>query len=327
MKRQVITLLLAIMALAATQAQQISVVTSGGATSLYTNLKDAIDGAASGSVIYLPGGGFPVGDTVKITRKVTIIGIGHKTRNENVDGNTIIGGNLWFNTGSDGSAVMGCYISGNVNIGEDGKVDNVLVKMCNINSIQVKNEESKGVVVNQNYIRGDSNYGNATDVTISNNITWRIWNIGSGTIKNNTICCDNSSYYSSSPRSLDNVNRAIINNNLFRNGSGIHRGSDCQASNNYVTNNGSWGDDPVTIEGATEANLFQNLNGWAVNPISNFHFTQDYESYETKVGVYSGTSFSDDQLPPTPYIVAKVIPEKTDAEGKLNIKVRVKAGD
>lgn len=326
MKRQVITLMLAIMTLAATQAQQISVVTSGGSTSLYTSLKDAIDGAAQGSVIYLPGGGFPVGDTVKITKKVTIIGIGHKTRNENVDGNTIIGGNLWFNSGSDGSAVMGCYISGNVNIGEDGKVDNVLVKMCNLNSIQVKNGNSKGVVVNQNYIRNSSNYGQATDVTISNNITSQITQIGSGTIKNNTICWGNS--YSVYSRSLYAVNRSIINNNLFPGGDyWPHDGADCQAINNCLVSGATWGDDPVTIEGATAETLFVNLNGWAVNPISNFHFTQDYESYETKVGVYSGTGFSDDQLPPTPYIVAKVIPEKTDAEGKLNIKVRVKAGD
>ncbi len=327
MKRQVITLLLAILALTATQAQQISVVTSSGATNLYSTLQEAIEGAAAGSVIYLPGGGFPIADEVKITKKVTIIGIGHKTRNENVDGNTIIGGNLWFNQGSSGSAVMGCYISGNVNIGEDEKVDNILVKLCNLNGIQVHNSECKGLVVNQNYIRGDNNYGNATDVTISNNITSQIFQVASGTIKNNIICYGGNGNY----HRLLYVNRSIINNNIINNEGisydYIHYGSDCQTSHNYLVNGGSWGDDPVIIEGATVNNLFENLNGWAVNPMSNFHFTDDYEQYETQVGIYAGTGFDDKQLPPTPYIVAKVIPENTDAEGKLNIKVRVKAAE
>ena len=32
-------------------------------------------------------------------------------------------------------------------------------------------------------------------------------------------------------------------------------------------------------------------------------------------------------MAPLPYIVAKDIPEQTDAEGKLNIKIRVKASE
>lgn len=325
MKRQFITLLFAILALAAAQAQQISVVSTSGSTHLYNTLKEAIEGASSGSVIYLPGGGFNIGDSVKITKKVTIIGIGHKTRNENVDGNTIIGGNLWFNSGSDGSAVIGCYMSGNVNIGEDGEVDDILVKFCNLNSIQVKNSQCKSTVVNQNYVRGGCNFGQSTDVTISNNIIHQICEVGSGTIKNNIITYATYYYYSIRNYSLSGVNRSIINNNIIRRGDGTpHTGSDCQAINNYLSSGGSWGDDPVVIE--TDPNdIFVNLNNWAINPISNFHFNDTYKQYENQIGIYSGSGFKDSQLPPTPYIVGKVIPDNTDAAGKLNIRVRVKA--
>ena len=40
-----------------------------------------------------------------------------------------------------------------------------------------------------------------------------------------------------------------------------------------------------------------------------------------------GEAISDKQLAPVPYIVAKHVDEQTDAQGKLSIKVRVKAGD
>ena len=137
----------------ALMAQQIAVV-SGETTHMYKTLQAAIDGAAPGSVIYLPGGGFPISNEVKITKKLTIIGIGHKAKTDNADGVTTIGGDFFFNQGSSGSAVMGCYITGDIIIGDDGaSVNDILIKYCNVNSVQVKNITCQETVVNQNYIR------------------------------------------------------------------------------------------------------------------------------------------------------------------------------
>lgn len=325
MKRKVIILLLALFAFTAAQAQQISVVSTSGSTHLYSTLKEAIDGASSGSVIYLPGGGFPVGDTVKITKKVTIIGIGHKSNNDNVDGNTIIGGNLWFNQGSSGSAVMGCYISDAVNIGEDGIVNNVLIKLCNVNSVIVRNPEIVGTFVNQNFIRGGCDFGNS-NVTFTNNIASDIHNISSGQIFNNILTYSSwiQGWTHTNFNTIGNVNNAVINNNIIRGGACLHSGNNCQVSGNLVIF-GTWGDNPITISDVDENDIFKNLNGWAVNPMSDFHFKETYSQYENQVGIYAGTGFSDSQLPPTPYIVGKIIPDNTDAAGKLNIRVRVKA--
>ena len=114
-------------------AQNISVVAANGSTKLYRTLEAAIKGADPNSVIYLPGGGFPIADSVKITKKLTIIGIGHKIKTENPDGYTTISGNLFFNQGSSESAVMGCYVTGNVYVGNDGnEVDDIFVKCCNL---------------------------------------------------------------------------------------------------------------------------------------------------------------------------------------------------
>lgn len=84
MKRLFI-LFVAVLAVTGAKAQQIAVVSEDGLTSVYNTLQKAIEGASDGSVVYLPGGGFPIPDSVKITKRLSIIGIGHKVKGENAD--------------------------------------------------------------------------------------------------------------------------------------------------------------------------------------------------------------------------------------------------
>ena len=72
-------------------------------------------------------------------------------------------------------------------------------------------------------------------------------------------------------------------------------------------------------------NIFMNYNGGAINTTSDFHFNENYKEYESQVGIYAGTKFNDEQKAPTPYIVEKEIDEQTDAQGKLKIRISVKA--
>ena len=128
-KRLILAAMAAIMTMTVTIAQQIAVVSEGDETTVYQTLQAAIEGARPGSVIYLPGGGFSISDEVKITKRLTIIGIGHNPNNDNVDGATTISGNLFFNEGSSSSAVMGCYITGNICIGHDNAaVNDILIR-------------------------------------------------------------------------------------------------------------------------------------------------------------------------------------------------------
>ena len=113
-QRIIVSAIASVMGISMMMAQQIAVVSKTGTTTVCQTLKEAIEGATPGSVIYLPGGGFQIGDTVKIETKLSIVGIGYKGNSENVDGNTVISGNLFFDGGSSGSSVMGCFISGNV---------------------------------------------------------------------------------------------------------------------------------------------------------------------------------------------------------------------
>lgn len=342
MKKLFLTLFLAVITTAVLQAQQISVVSSGGTTKMYQTLKEAIEGADPGSVIYLPGGGFSVGDSVKITKKLTIIGIGHKSNNDNVDGNTTISGNLYFNQGSDGSALMGCYVSGRVHIAEDGPVNNLLVKCCSLNNgIHILNSNCKGNVISQNYIRCYRNseivvYLGNSDAAIKNNVirfgasnsdARCVAGLGSGEISYNILY---NSYYNArygSPYygayTFGDINTAIVKGNIFinkPNGSGI-----LQTSENMCLND-NWGDDPINLEASNWDEVFENFNNGDANPSSNFHFKEAYKQYENQVGVYANGVQFDNQLAPVPYIVAKHVDQQTDGQGKLNIKIRVKAG-
>ena len=113
---------------------------------------------------------------------------------------------------------------------------------------------------------------------------------------------------------------------MFQNvGDGILTGSGCEKIGNFAVG-GSWGDSPIVIDASVE-DIFEKHNNWKVTPESNFHFKDAYSQYEHQVGIYAGTGFSDKQLAPVPYIVDKQVASETDASGKLNIKIRVKASE
>lgn len=313
MKRVILTLVLALVAFVNMKAQQIAVVKDGETTMCQT-LGEAIKCAKDGSVIYLPAGGFQI-DKDSIKTRVTIIGIGHKPDSNNADGNTVVHGNLCFCEGSSGSAVMGCYISGNVEVGCGGKtVNNVLVRYCNLYAVRVQNKTCTGTIVNQNYIRNRS-YFTEAEVTFTNNIAYSISTVSGGKIMYNVFTDDsNYSFYS--------IVGSTFSNNICYNGS-------YNCSNNlrqYNMGRSIFGDDFVKVSDWT--GVFVNNAG--ITPSSDFHFTDAYSQY-SYIGPYStengSTGFSDSAMPPVPYISYKSIPEQTDAEGNLKIKIRVKASE
>lgn len=322
MKRFLISWCFALLAIVMVDAQQIAVVSISGVTSVFPTLAEAIEGSESGSVIYLPGGSFPISDDVKITKKLMIIGIGHDAQSDNVDGRTLISGNLSYESGSDVSALIGCYVTGNVNIGTaETPVHSVTVKYCNLNSIQVNHRDCINTEVNQNYIRNTSNCNYAI-ANFTNNIMHSLIFVGGGKICNNIFV---SKYVVNGDWALPlyRINNAVINYNVLLDHWQIHQGNDCQASDNMLIGN-SWGNNCINIH-VNWTDVFVNHAG--ITPVSDYHFKEDFKEYEDKVGLYGGTGFSDSALPPVPYIVEKDIPEQTDASGKLNIKIKVKAGE
>ncbi len=324
----ILAVLTAIVAVGVATAQQISVVSEGGSTTLYSTLADAINGADPGSVIYLPGGGFPIADDVKITKRLTIIGIGHRYDNDNVDGATIIAGNLWFNEGSDQSALLGCYLNGNICIAHDGaQVNDILVRYCNVNGIDVRVGACTGITINQNYIRWGASF-RETPATFTHNICPWVANLDGGVIDHNIFTWRllgddvlGQRYIYGTCGWCDNNQ---ITNNIFLNRDRMDTGGNNVITHNML-NGADWGDDPVNIN-ADWNDVFKNYNNAAITPVTDFHFTQNYQEY-SQCGIYGGTGFNDHQTAPVPYIVSKEVAEQTDASGHLNITVVVRAGE
>lgn len=285
-------------------AQEITVVSVNGTTHFYRTLTQAIEAATDNSVIYLPEGGFPIADEVKITKKLTIIGVGHRGRNGKVNGVTNIGGNLFFNEGSNGSAVMGCYLGGTLNI----NVSDFLLRYCNAGNINVI-ASSVGTIINQNYIRGDINFNGARGM-VTNNIMRRIGGMNGGTIRYNVFARD--TYIGAS--------NAFISDNVFVVW-GSHSGSDIKAYHNLFIG-AEWGEDPLNLTDVTAADVFKQDDG--VTTSSDYHFQEGYSQYESQYGIYAGTGFNDLQTAPVPALVVKKVDEQTNTSGQLKVQVRLK---
>lgn len=332
MKRNLL-LAVAFLATFTAGAQNIAVVSPSNVTTIYQTLDEAVSGADNGCIVYLPGGGFRIKEETLIDKKLTIMGVSHRGDTDNADGATVIGGNLNFVKGASGSAVVGVYLSGDINVGTaSDSVVNLTVRYCNINSIQVKHPQSSGMVVNQSYLRNNSNF-KGCNARLENNIIHSICDVNGGFISNNVIV-NYGSYrrgqygFSGSYDIYSCViiayNTMISNNILFSTGR-LLQGSGCQVSDNMVKSE-NWGDNAVVLGGADWNAVFEKYNGGAISPVSKFHLVGDYKQYDNKIGIYGGTGFKDDtSLAPIPRIVSKKVAEQTDGTGKLKIEVTVKA--
>jgi hypothetical protein len=327
MRKIILSLLFVMAAGAIANAQQIAVVAPGGATSLYTSLDTAIIQAVAGSTVYLPDGGFQVKNETKITKKLTIIGVGHRADNEN--GSTMISGNLYFEGGADNSALMGVNLSENVYIGTgELAVNHFLLRYCNVNTVQVLNSNCQNIVINQNYIRNSSNGGNSA-VKFTNNVLHSIVNVNSGVIDHNIVRHNTSVwpvYYA-----LGNIPNSRISNNILIDPNRPHSGDNCIIRNNMFAESaalyGEWkGEDDIKVEDWND--VFEGpITG--VTPVCNYQLKgslgKNAATDGSDVGVYGGTGFSDSALPPIPRITRKKIAEQTDENGKLKIQIQVKA--
>lgn len=306
------------------QAQDIAVQTPANNTVIYHDLNLAFNNAPNGSSIFLPAGVLGLSDTVKIHKKLSIIGVGHRPDTEG--GNTTIGGNIQFFAGSDGSSLMGCYVTGDVILANgEGPVTNFLIKYCNINSLQVGNPFCHTVLINQNFIRNSSSGGNSP-IQLTNNILHSLANVTGGLIANNIIrhflygWLDNFRIH----WSFWNINSTIIKNNILIDPQSILAGSNCIINNNMLTS--QWGDNSVAVADWNEIFIKWDLG---VTTLSNYHLKSNIGKNAgtdgTDIGIYGGTGFSDTALPPYPQIVFKNIPTQTDEFGNLKIQIKVKA--
>lgn len=326
MKRLFLLLVAMIVASMGLQAQQIAVVSKSGTTSIYKSLPDAVEKATAGSTVYLPAGGFNLTDTLRITKKLTLVGVGYNITGGNADGVTTISGNIAFNKGSSGSAIMGVYMpsannKGYIYIGKDGSaVEDIVVKYCWVSGISINNSQCIDAVINQNYV-GSIGLG-GSEATVTNNVLLSVGRGDGAEIKYNVFLGGYPLSWGSSTSSYGCKN-CVVTNNLFDSAFNIYQDA-CQFRDNIALNNNGYS--YAEAINASGSDVFVNY-GSSPDPRYDYHFKEAYQQYEGKVGIYAGSGFNDSGMPPVPYISYKYIPDHTDADGNLNIKIRVKASE
>ena len=313
-------------------AQNIAAVSPSNATTIFQTLDEAIEGAANGSTIYLPGGGFQIKNETQINKKLTIMGVSHRGDTDNVDGATVISGNLIFVKGSSGSAVLGVYLSGNIRIGtETDAVNNITARYCNINHIGVCNSNCSGIVVNQCYLRKGAYFGNSSDVRFENNISDGLGSINGGVVDHNIIWgmgnYPNNMYCRNG--SLAYVINTIVTNNFFLNWNTLDFDSNNGLTFNNCVGTGSMGENPIILgKDKTWDDVFY-ANKGGENIHSDYRLKGEWGKNAatdgTDIGIYGGSGFKDSALTPIPRIVSKKVDESTDSSGKLQIEIKVKA--
>lgn len=328
--KRFLSIAVALVATITVGAQNIAVVNSSNTTKIYQTLDEAITKAEDKSVIYLPGGGFQVTDNAKIDKQLTIVGVSHRGDTDNVDGATIISGNLNFIKGSSHSAVMGVYVSGNVVLTDS--IAKFTMRYCNVNSVQVKSNKSGGMIINQCYLRNTSNFGKC-NVKVHNCILHSIRDVDGGSIEHNVITKRFDVYNNGTLSPLFQINSSTIAYNFILDPCELvqreQRGeiSNCYRSYNCI-GTGSWGDNPAVLPKDTKWDtLFKAHKG--VTIASDYHLAETWAASKdpdlSGIGIYDGSGFSDEALAPIPRIVSKKVAEQTDGSGKLQIEVTVKA--
>ena len=192
-----------------------------GISANFANFTAAQSGATAGDTLYFEGSGTAYGD-ITITKPLVLIGPGYfLTENPQTQANITSAqfGNIYFNTGSSGSVIMGLTVTGNTEI----KVGNIWVMRNKLKLVYINSTISYGnILISQNYLTSgiENSSGSSTifNILITNNhindIAWNV-NTGisfpanfSGVISNNI--CDNGTCMS--------VHNFTISNNILISG-------------------------------------------------------------------------------------------------------------
>ena len=332
-------------------AQNLIAVQNSNTPTFYTSLDSAIVHAVNGDTIYIPGGNFAL--NTNISKRLHIIGVGHNPDSTLVTNPTIINVTSSLNliTGASGGSLMGIKLNGNILFGNNSNqpISNYTVGRCYISSqnfsiTSFSNASNNNLFFENIFIAANGNpnidMSNASSNYFYNNIfsgtingVSALRSIGVGSIFKNNIFIDGNNCY------LNGISYSIFENNIFRNGTLIYSAcNDNIFNNNLFVNNINF---PLATNNTGSNNIVnQTATSIFVNQSGNtFTYTQDYHLQPTcpgknagrdgtDVGIYGGMyPWKSGSIPSNPHIQTMKIASQTDANGSLNVNIKVKAQD
>jgi len=331
MKRLCI-LLVALTGLQLSHAQYVFTLDHAGSTKVYSTLDSALLNAVDGDYLYLPG--IAINGNVVINKRLQIFGAGHYPDSTQATGQSIINGTAYLQTGATGSILQGIYIQGSIILGnaaDQAAGKNIVISRCNMSNIYLSENGSsprgaENIFIRENVVRDAIYFAGVRNVIVENNLIEGGLIYGNGMINlRNNIFLRRTSYV------INNFSGGTFENNIFLS-------SDAFATNNgnYYYNNIFKGTDPLGNEFSSSnlfnvSDLFINQSGVSFSYQHNYHLTASSPArgagtQGTDCGIYGGSSpYKEGAVPANPHIQFKSIPTQTDAQGKINIQVRVAA--
>jgi len=316
----------------------------GGASATYLDLQVALDAAPVGSKVLVSGGKF--NGEININKRVHLIGAGFEVDSTLSTKRTILD-NINLQENSSGTVIEGVDVLGSLSNqpspnGTYPKLANISIRYSRIGVITFtqynNNPTIDNVFINNSIISNISIFG-VRGVKVSNSMFNTIEGInGEASIENNLI---------SAPfRCLKNT---VIKNNIiwqtyYVSGCGTYYGGNYFQNNVFVFSQTNHAYDPAndTWQGNKFSvglpTIFTNYNTALFT--GNIHL--DYKLFDfhiksgsaadnagtdgTDCGIYGGPKpWKEGAVPSNPHIQTKTIAPETDAQGKLNVNIRVKA--
>ncbi len=315
------------------KAQSTIIIQRGTTTLFATTLDDAIATSQNGDYIYLPGGTVPtVNYTQRITKKLKFFGAGYHPDSSAATGITQILGDFEFNSGSDSCFVTGITLTGSLNV--RGPITGMAVTRCKLGGLYLN--QLTGGLISENItggILGNSTFCSNT-VLQKNVVNGYVSSISGVTFSNNIFLLTTSTL-------LTSLNTMVFQNNVFLTPANyFYSAGSC--SNMSYSNNLFVADSAAVISGifSSSNNLFNQpfssifttyTSGSSWTTSQNYHLKagsagKNKGTDGTDIGVYGSSSpFKEGGIPINPHYQAITIPSSTDANGKLTVKITVKA--
>jgi hypothetical protein len=323
-----------------TLAQSKIAVQSGTSVSFYENLQTAVDNAADGDDILLPGGVY-TNASFNLNKAVNLIGVGHYADSTVATGITMITGIFYINGAAAGGSVQGIYFSDAVRFGTasgNEPIDGYSITRCSMPELSLSFNNQPGIATNilikDNVIRGQLYIANAQNVLVeTNHIDGQLVYVNGLAQFNQNIFHYTSSNYLFNSVIGGNFTNNIVLYNYFN--WQIMGGSANTFLNNIFVTSSFLGGSNIGSDNQFEVAFDEIFVNSPVNTI--FNYNDDYHAADggpadgtglggTDVGVYGGNNpYKDGAVPSNPHIRSKAIDGTTNAQGLLNVTIEAAA--
>ena len=276
-----------------------------------------------------------------------MIGVGHHPDSTKVTFPTTLLGNINLVAGASNGSITGIYLQGGMMTAADSRVNYYTLSRCRIADIYLNAQNSNFTYI-ENIIEGriaSSIGGNssAKNCSFFNNIVSAFFResfpFTNSILKNNIFLSQSQCYYgcyypiagqylllennifSGSlyySNTLNFVSNSVLKNNIFFE----------FISFPYATNVGS-----NNIVGQSQRSIFVNQTENTFNYANDYHLLpnspgKNAGTDDTDIGIYGGIyPWKEGSIPSNPHFQSIQIAPKTDANGNLNVKIKVAAQD